>query len=841
MKKLVLLTVALCIGFLGFAQIAAPKMNQNIKTLKATTQRVVGVEPIKAQGAATPAPKTPEYRNPNAVSVMDIGTSANAYGYGYGGGQKTIVYYNSDINALTNFHRMGGELDPGGYSGDLGYDISLDGGQTWTNMVECFVATEPSGQYYADAGRYPQALIYNPEGNTDPANAHLAFFAATLDGSNDGFGGYGYGVQKIGAASNVDTTKNLTTSENGVFQYIPEGMAITQAGVVITTDADYDVANTLYNDQLIINRGVWSDAAQDIVYEKIFIDAPIVDKETTYRPACTRVAFAPTGDVGYIVMLGNNGENEPVYEDQKSYHPMVFKTEDGGETWSDVINIQLDGPDGISGILDYMTDAQIDSLFTDPNPARDEIAYTTAFDCDFVVDANGNPHIAVGVAPLGSDDYSIISGNPYYAIFDIWSPDGGDTWQAVEVGRPSIMRGEYGVAGGNDSYTEDSRVCAATDWAGTKIFFSWVDTDPEVNPDENTSPDVWVRGFDPEANMLTAGIGGADLATNVTFGSAAMWQSYFATMSSYVITNGDAYTLPITIENMTVGDPGAAVQYKYIKDFSFTDADFTISVGPAPLVADFEADNTSIEENATVNFTDLSTGGANEWSWEFEGGTPATSTDQNPSVVYATAGNYDVTLTVTNAEGDATKTKEEYISVTSAGEPPVADFTADKTVVAYGEAVTFTDLSTGATAWSWEFEGGDPASSNEQNPVVTYNSSDKFNVKLTVTNAFGENMKEMADYIEVHNFTAIAEEFAAKFNVYPNPTNGQLNIAYSEINEDVEVSIIDNVGRIVAQRQINPTMGSQVINIDLSDLNNGIYQVQFTGAVSTIVKKVVVQ
>jgi len=403
------------------------------------------------------------------------------------------------------------------------------------------------------------------------------------------------------------------------------------------------------------------------------------------------------------------------------------------------------------------------------------------------------------------------------------------------------MRGEYGVAGGNDSYTEDSRVCAATDWAGTKIFFSWVDTDPEVNPDENTSPDVWVRGFDPEANMLTAGIGGADLATNVTFGSAAMWQSYFATMSSYVITNGDAYTLPITIENMTVGDPGAAVQYKYIKDFSFTDADFTISVGPAPLVADFEADNTSIEENATVNFTDLSTGGANEWSWEFEGGTPATSTDQNPSVVYATAGNYDVTLTVTNAEGDATKTKEEYISVTSAGEPPVADFTADKTVVAYGEAVTFTDLSTGATAWSWEFEGGDPASSNEQNPVVTYNSSDKFNVKLTVTNAFGENMKEMADYIEVHNFTAIAEEFAAKFNVYPNPTNGQLNIAYSEINEDVEVSIIDNVGRIVAQRQINPTMGSQVINIDLSDLNNGIYQVQFTGAVSTIVKKVVVQ
>ena len=40
---------------------------------------------------------------------------------------------------------MGGSLDPGGYSGDLGYDISTDGGMTWTNMVECYISNISGG------------------------------------------------------------------------------------------------------------------------------------------------------------------------------------------------------------------------------------------------------------------------------------------------------------------------------------------------------------------------------------------------------------------------------------------------------------------------------------------------------------------------------------------------------------------------------------------------------------------------------------------------------------------------------------------------------------------------
>jgi len=86
---------------------------------------------------------------------------------------------------------------------------------------------------------------------------------------------------------------------------------------------------------------------------------------------------------------------------------------------------------------------------------------------------------------------------------------------------------------------------------------------------------------------------------------------------------------------------------------------------PQPPVAGFSADETSILYGSTVNFTDASANSPTSWSWSFEGGNPSTSTAQNPSVVYSTPGTYNVTLTATNAEGNDTETKTDYINVLS--------------------------------------------------------------------------------------------------------------------------------------------------------------------------------
>jgi PKD repeat protein len=81
------------------------------------------------------------------------------------------------------------------------------------------------------------------------------------------------------------------------------------------------------------------------------------------------------------------------------------------------------------------------------------------------------------------------------------------------------------------------------------------------------------------------------------------------------------------------------------------------------LMAMFYSNVTEICENEVVEFYDLSSGGVTSWEWSFEGGQPETSTFQNPQVMYAEAGVYDVTLTVSDGTDSQTLTLEDYITV----------------------------------------------------------------------------------------------------------------------------------------------------------------------------------
>ncbi len=87
---------------------------------------------------------------------------------------------------------------------------------------------------------------------------------------------------------------------------------------------------------------------------------------------------------------------------------------------------------------------------------------------------------------------------------------------------------------------------------------------------------------------------------------------------------------------------------------------------PQAPVTDFSADKTSGCPGASVKFTDKSSNTPTSWAWTFEGGNPATSTLQNPTVTYASAGIYKVKLVATNAVGDDIEEKAGYITITSA-------------------------------------------------------------------------------------------------------------------------------------------------------------------------------
>lgn len=82
-----------------------------------------------------------------------------------------------------------------------------------------------------------------------------------------------------------------------------------------------------------------------------------------------------------------------------------------------------------------------------------------------------------------------------------------------------------------------------------------------------------------------------------------------------------------------------------------------------PPVASFTASATEICAGQTITFTDTSTNIPAGWTWTFEGGTPASSTVQNPTVTYNTLGTYDVTLVAANYNGTNTIVTTDHITV----------------------------------------------------------------------------------------------------------------------------------------------------------------------------------
>jgi PKD repeat protein len=146
---------------------------------------------------------------------------------------------------------------------------------------------------------------------------------------------------------------------------------------------------------------------------------------------------------------------------------------------------------------------------------------------------------------------------------------------------------------------------------------------------------------------------------------------------------------------------------------SFIDDIYVVGeLSAIPPVADFSADQTTVCEGATVNFTDLSTESPSSWSWMFNGGTPATSTAQNPSVVYSTAGTYEVSLSVTNSAGGDTETKTGYITVNT--NPTVSAANTGP----YCETGTIQLNATGSGGDTWAWTGPNSYSSSLEDPSI---------------------------------------------------------------------------------------------------------------------------
>lgn len=147
------------------------------------------------------------------------------------------------------------------------------------------------------------------------------------------------------------------------------------------------------------------------------------------------------------------------------------------------------------------------------------------------------------------------------------------------------------------------------------------------------------------------------------------------------------------------------------------------NTAPNGPTASFTANDQTVCAGTTVSFTSTSTGSPTSYSWSFPGGTPSTSTAANPTVTYNSSGNYNVVLTVSNANGNNTSTQNSFITVYA---PPAVP-TSSVAVACFGASTgsaTVTPTGNGPFTYAWSGGGNTATISNKPAGAYTVTVTD---------------------------------------------------------------------------------------------------------------------
>ncbi|MBK8704707.1 MAG: PKD domain-containing protein [Saprospiraceae bacterium] len=210
---------------------------------------------------------------------------------------------------------------------------------------------------------------------------------------------------------------------------------------------------------------------------------------------------------------------------------------------------------------------------------------------------------------------------------------------------------------------------------------------------------------------------------------------------------------------------------------------------PAP---DFTTDVNGGCAPVTIQFTDESDGNPTAWSWSFPGGTPATSTEQNPVVTYENAGIYGVELTVSNAFGTENLSVAPVVFV---DDLPQAAFTYQTSLLQVDFVVTGAQVG---VSYHWEF--GDGATGDGPDVGHEYSGPGSYTVKLIAANDCGESTTTQEVQLII-DATTDQDKPANQLHLYPNPNDGQFTLKGELYGEQVALLTIFNaIGQKIDQR-----------------------------------------
>jgi PKD repeat protein len=250
---------------------------------------------------------------------------------------------------------------------------------------------------------------------------------------------------------------------------------------------------------------------------------------------------------------------------------------------------------------------------------------------------------------------------------------------------------------------------------------------------------------------------------------------------------------------------------------------------PPSLAASFVSDTATCATHQ-VQFTDQSTGDPTNWYWEFPGGTPDTSREQNPVITYNTAGKYDVTLIVQKDCKIDSTLMEDYIDVFEL--PDVAFAALDDQCINYPPVELTQGTPAGGNYSGPGVENGffhpDVAGAGTHTLVYTYTDENSC-----------ANSAEQTIFVDA--CTGLPENQGVQIVTLPNPTQGSFKLSVSGMEDIINVRIINITGKTVYQRENIQVNGNYSTAIDLSGNSSGIYYIYVDGDKSSYFRKIILQ
>ncbi len=448
----------------------------------------------------------------------------------------------------------------------------------------------------------------------------------------------------------------------------------------------------------------------------------------------------------------------------------------------------------------------------------------------------------------------------------------GSTWTSIATGLPI---GSAAITGIDVDNTNENNVYVTFSGysAGNKVFHSTNGGGTWTNYSTGL-PNIPVNCVVYTKNTSDAIYIGTDVGVYYRELSMSSWIPYSNGLPNVIVDDMEIYYASNKLRIATYGR-GVWETDLYSNPGAVPNSLFTTNYSSACI-------------NTPFQFNDASSNAPTSWAWSFPGGSPSSSTAQNPSITYTATGTYTVTLTASNVNG----TGSVYTSTLLVSPSPTAASSSTNACAGFGVNITANtnassvNLSTGATTNSiyvspavttvYSFTAANGACQTVANYTVnvspappiptvsvsgstltcnpsattyqwylngspisgatsqTYAATTTGYYSVWTGNAAGCQSSSSSTYVVVTGITSAAAQQG--LSITPNPVSDKLNISYHN-NKDLIYRVLDATGKeIMHGKLIFDSKTSE--SIDFSGLSEGYYFVELTNGDWKIQEKI---